>query len=216
MSPRFDRPLPLAKAGLKAEEARKSGDVALLRRMLESPVREERREAATELGRCDPSEEITETLVAALRDEHWLVRREAVIALGRGEQTPEVTSALKTCLKDPERDVRLYGMLSLGKLRALDAIDCLERQLESRDALAREHAAEALGLMAHRKALPGLLRSAGDERRSVFSQAMLWLQGLVQPGDEEALIALARTVPWARRRNVRRLLRRIGDTNDRG
>jgi HEAT repeat protein len=123
---------------------------------------EDVRDAAAELQAIDPSRralaaarlgEVTDgreaaaaCLLAALQDEHHLVRRRAAESLGRLAAEAAVIPLMR-CLEDPAEDagVRAAVAEALGALRAAAAVPQLLKALQDSGWAVRFEAARALG-----------------------------------------------------------------------
>ncbi len=82
-------------------------------------------------------------LIAALKDNHPLVRRQAAEALGRIKDSRAV-EPLVSALKDEDATVRGYAAEALGEIRDECAIEPLRAALEDEDRDVRKRAKQAL------------------------------------------------------------------------
>ena len=86
-------------------------------------------------------------------------RRNAIWALTR-QTTPEARAAVRRALADADQDVRLAALHSVGLWRDPEAVTQAIGALESRLPAVRRGAAEALGRIGDRRAVPSLLTAS--------------------------------------------------------
>jgi putative heme-binding domain-containing protein len=125
------------------------------------------------------------------------LRRDAVWALCRID-VPTARSAVRRALADPVSSVRLAAIHAVGLWRDAGASDELCRVVASDTPAVRRKAAEALGRMGRREAVPALLdglRAGGDR---FLEHAMIF--ALIQINDRSStLAALNDPIPRVRR-----------------
>jgi len=115
------------------------------------------------------SKEDVESLIQALKDEHWGVRRKAAWALGNlGEPAVE---PLIQALKDERWDVRRKAAWALGNIRDAKGVEPLIQALRDEYPDVREEAAWALGNIGDFRAIEPLIQALRDEYPDVRRQA---------------------------------------------
>jgi len=128
-------------------------------------------------------------LVAALKDNHPLVRRHAAEALGEIKD-PRAVGPLIAALKDTDSLIRRHAVEALGKIRDLRAIKPLIAVLnEDRQPHVRMSAAEALGWIKEPGAVEPLVSALKDEHWNVRSRAAKALGRIKDPRAVEALVS---------------------------
>lgn len=131
--------------------------------------------------------ELTQRLLAALRDEDWWIRErvlDAIVELG----LPDLANGLAHYLGDESPIIRryaLYGLLRLRDPATLGAI--LRAAVTDPDWWAREQAVQAAGELGDRRAIP-YLKALVDERPDLRVAA---LEALAVLGADEMILSLA-------------------------
>ncbi len=165
----------------------------------------EREMAALLLGQIGDSSGV-DPLIGALRDENRFVRSFAARALGKIGDRRAVRPLLQS-LTDQEPGVHEAVSEALGMFRA-DAVDPLLDALESRDAMIRKGAAEALKQIGDPRALTPLLALLRDEDARVREAA---IGAIGQIADERAIAPLSAALsdesPFVRLHAVQALAR---------
>ena len=129
-----------------------------LYKLLESPDPDQRWWAVRTLAGCEPTQQTTRSLVAALEDPSSEVRQSAALALCH-QPTPEAIPALIRSLDDPDPMLAsLAGnALSLLKAAAVPALmDALEQQ---HSPAARREIVRALAEIGDPRAIPALMKA---------------------------------------------------------
>jgi HEAT repeat protein len=129
-------------------------------------------------------------LVAALADEHWLVRASSAIALGQLGDLRAVVPLVAT-LSDTELQVRLDATEALSKLGDPDAIDAVTALLNdpAEHELVRAQAARALGQLVRGEVLAPLVSALDDPSVDVRCQALYALAESAGPVAVDLLLA---------------------------
>lgn len=129
--------------------------------------------------------DITEPLLALLREPDPNLRAQAALALGeRGDA--RATYALIQTLSDEDANVRYHVIEALGKVRALDAVEVLITIAETRDFYLAFPALDALAKIKDPRAAGRIVTLLTDETLSTPAA-----EALGQIGDEEAVGPLA-------------------------
>lgn len=129
-----------------------------LYKLLESPDPDQRWWAVRTLAGCEPTQQITRSLLAALDDSSSEVRQSAALGLCH-QPTPEAIPALIRSLDDPDPMLAsLAGnALSLLKAAAVPALmDALDQQ---HSPTARREIVRALAEIGDPRAIPALMKS---------------------------------------------------------
>ena len=128
-------------------------------------------------------------LIAALKDNHPLVRRHAAEALGEIKD-PRAVEPLVAALKDTDSLIRRHAVEALGKIRDLRAIKPLIAVLnEDRQPHVRMSAAKALGWIEEPGAVKALVSALKDEHWNVRSRAAKALARIKDPRAVEPLVS---------------------------
>jgi len=131
------------------------------------------------------------TLLRALTDEHPAVRQAAAMSLGLLDDNRAVSPLIAALQTDMDNGVRKAAAYALRWLRDASAVGPLLRTLqnESEDAAVRGEAAESLGELNARQALPFLIAALRDPSAEVRLWSAFALGTL---GDAHALPELER------------------------
>jgi HEAT repeat protein len=128
-------------------------------------------------------------LVAALKDNHPLVRRHAAEALGEIKD-PRAVEPLIAALKDSDSLIRRHVVEALGKIGDLRAIKPLIAVLnEDRESHVRMSAAEALGRIGEPSVAEALISALKDKHWSVRSCSAKVLGKIKDPLAVEPLVS---------------------------
>ena len=152
---------------------------------------EVRRSAAAALWEIGDARAV-EPLIAALKDEVYVVRINAIKALGKiGD--PRAVVPLISVLKDRDTNVRIDAAEALGMIGDARAVDPLIAALKDEDYYVGESAAEALGKIGT-PAVEPLIDALKDENtgvRKVVVKALinLYISGQLDEKDKKVILA---------------------------
>jgi hypothetical protein len=114
----------------------------------------------------------TDHYIKALQDQKAEIRRQAVLALGARLEASRA-GLLSASLKDPDSDVRtaaIYSMAAVGGATAVSALSDVVAGDYKKEAKAL--AAECLGQMGSREALPALVAALDDADKNLLAPAL--------------------------------------------
>jgi len=138
---------------------------------LEDAAPEIRYKAAWALGNTR-SLYAVDPLLAALEDEHWLVRITAASALWKTNKDSRALEFLIASLKDKDPKVRQRAIWELGSTNDHRVVTPLMTALEDKVCEVRWAAEKALGRMEHPKAVEALVFALDDENPRIRENAL--------------------------------------------
>lgn len=148
------------RAELAALTLAQQGQAALpeLYKLLESPNPDQRWWAVRTIAECEPTEQTTRRLLAALEDDSSEVRQAAALALGHRPDA-QATPALIHALADPDPLVASLAGNALSLLKA-QAVPALMAALDkTANPAARREIVRALAEIGDPRAIPALMRT---------------------------------------------------------
>lgn len=178
-----------------------------LARALGDPVADVRMRAAKALGALGGTAAARELVHALDEPSRWSSIRvaDALVGLGRSaiEEIPAAFPALAL-------SGRLAALDVVGRVRSLEALSWLERQLEDLEADVRARAAHALGAIGDPRSAGPLLRRLADPAWPVRAMAAKALGRIGAEPAAPALARAARDVEWWVRANAAQALGALG------
>ncbi|UCF04952.1 MAG: HEAT repeat domain-containing protein [bacterium] len=199
--PRDDGELAAAEARGGITEGGRDQQADALIALLDSPIANMRKHAATALGEAGKREAVS-ALIEALNDEDSSVREHVATALGNIGDRRAALPLAGTVTDDPRARVREHAAIALGMIGDEKALSGLiEAVRADPEARVREHAATALGMIGDERALSGLIEAVRADPEARVREHAATAIGMV--GGEGAFEVLVRSYKNDRDARVR-------------
>ena len=136
--------------------------------------------------------DITTLRLAARRAEHQLARIHGIWGIGQlARKDPQHAVLLTELLDDPDAEIRAQAARLIGDVRDVRAGDALRPLLQDGSPRARFFAAEALGRLAYRPAIPDLIGMLADNNDRDANLRHAGSLALARIGDASPVVALS-------------------------
>jgi len=188
-------------------------DIQFMLERLENGNEAERVSAAWALGRSGRADAVPQLLLAARDASNTNVRINAIASLA-ALGGPQIEQDLLDFLDDADAEVRAAGLRGLADERFRGAAERVGRLLLEHAAL-RGPAADALGRMGNREAVPYLQQAVQDADEDVRTRIAYALGKLGDKHAVSTLIDLLKDEQWTVRANAAQALGMIGDSSAR-
>ena len=136
--------------------------------------------------------DITTLRLAARRSEHQLARIHGIWGIGQlARKDPQHSVLLIELLDDPDSEIRAQAARLIGDVRDVRAGDALRPLLQDDSPRARFFAAEALGRLAYRPAIPDLISMLAENNDRDANLRHAGSLALARIGDAAPVVALS-------------------------